>query len=108
MGNDPRTTTVDRLLRCFSEATARKMALEAEMSAFAARLGAAGSAPGTSCLCGGRTHQRIESSDRSVAKSSGYRNHEPGLLLLRRFCDASGEVTRLRQVLGELGVKVDL
>ena len=108
MGNEFRTATVDRLLACFSEATARKMALEAEMSAFATRLGAASNAPGRSCFCGVLTHQRLENSDRSVVKSSGYRNHEPGLLLLRRFCDASGEVTRLRQALGELGVKVDI
>jgi hypothetical protein len=92
MNDDERRVTVDRLLRNLSEVSARKNALEAEMGAFAARMGGVSAARGGPCCCSGKPHER---------------SHEPGLLLLRRFCDVRGELTTLHQKLGELGVSVD-
>jgi hypothetical protein len=106
VSDEERTAKVDRLLRSVSEATARKAALMSEMQEVAARIGEVREALGNPFFYSGANHGRPENADKSIAKYTGYKSHEPGLRLIQGLHDANLALTTLREELRELGISV--
>ena len=104
---EERTVEIERLLREYSAATARKAALMSEAKEFAARIGETREKLGNPFFYSGGNYGRPENADESVANFTGYKSHEPGLRLARRLQDAERELNALRVQLQELGVSVD-
>jgi hypothetical protein len=107
VGDEERTAKVDRLLRSFSEATARKASLMSEMQEFAARIGEVRKSLGNPFFYSGANHGRPEKADKSIAKYSGYKSHEPALRLIQGLHDTNLELSTFREQLRELGVSVE-
>jgi len=107
VADEERTAQIDRLLRSLSEATARKAALMSEWQEFEARIGEIREALGNPFFYSGADHGRPENADKSIAKYSGYKSHEPGLRLARALYNADRELSTLRERLRELGRSVD-
>jgi hypothetical protein len=98
---------IDRLLQRYSEATARKAALESEMKELAAKIGEVREALGNPYFYRGGNYGRPENADESITRFTGYKSHEPALRLVRSLYNADRELRTLREQLGELGVKVE-
>lgn len=107
MGDEERAATIDRLLRRFSEATARKGALVSELQEFGARIGEVRVALGNPYFYSGGNYGRPENADESIARFSGYKSHEPGLRLVQGLNDVTRELRTLREQLRELGLSVE-
>jgi hypothetical protein len=107
VGDDEQTAKVERILGRFSEATARKAAIMSQMEELAARIGAVREALGNPFFYSGANHGRPENADKSIAKYSGYKSHEPALRLVQGLHDTNLELSILREQLRELGVGVD-
>jgi hypothetical protein len=107
MGDDERTAQIDRLLRSFSEATARKAALMSEAREFDARIGEVREALGNPFFYSGENWGRPENADESILNFTGYKSHGPGLWLVRRLQDVNRELSTLREQLRDLGHGVE-
>jgi hypothetical protein len=105
--DEERTARIDRLMRRFSEATARKAAIMSEMQALEARIGEVREALGNPFFYSGANHGRPGNADKSLATYSGYRSHEPGLRLIRGLHDVQLELSTLRDELRDLGLTVE-
>ena len=100
MNDEERAARIEALLLKFSQAMTRKAALEAEAIAFQSRLREVRAAFGNPYFYSGQTSHTSE----SAARYTGYRAHDPGLRIVRRFTAIERELSALTEELRALGV----
>ena len=104
MTDEERQVTISDLRRRLSETTARKAAVEAELKELASRVPEIRETLGNPFFYSGKEHGRPENEDKSIAKYTGSKSHQPGLLLVFKYRDAERELTEILEQLRDLGV----
>ena len=107
MDDERRTASIDQLKQRHSVATTRRTALTSQMQDFAAHLSDVGETLGNPYFYSGENHGRPENANKSTARFSGYKSHEPGLQLLQALKAADLDLNTLREQLRGLGVNVE-
>jgi hypothetical protein len=107
VNDDERATRIQGLLLRFSQATARKAALESETREFESRLGEIRAAHGNPYFYSGVDLDPLEHADDSIANYTGDKAHEPGRRIARGLLEVNLELSIVTEQLRALGVNVE-